>query len=171
MYVSTRNTRTRVPRLSVPHVLRVLMFVCTHVSVYTCVFVYPCIFVHVYLCTCAYVYMCICLHVYLCTCVSVYMFICVHVYLCTCVSVYMCICVHVIESINLNLVNTPGRHQTSVINYTISHLSLFSPYRYGEQGRVRNLRSEFGERYQSIQGGCLVLQKPPGMIHLVPSRT
>ena len=70
--------------------LCVSTYICT-----SCVCLYMCMFVHVYVCTCVCLYMCMCVHVYVCTCVCLYMCMCVHVYVCTCVCVYMCMFVHV----------------------------------------------------------------------------
>src|SRR4029434_4903771 len=55
------------------------MFVC----IYTCMYVYRCV------CVCVYIY--VCMYVYRCVCVCIYMY--VYRCVCVCVCVYRCVCV------------------------------------------------------------------------------
>ena len=72
-------------------------------SVYICVCVFICVYIHVYMCIYVHAYMCIytCLYVYICTCLYMYMLIYVYMYMLICVyihaymCIYMLICVYI----------------------------------------------------------------------------
>jgi hypothetical protein len=75
----------------------VYMYVCIHVCMYTCMFV--CI--HVCMYTCMYVYMYVCIHVCMYTCMYLYMYVCIYVYMYVYMYIYIYVCTYMHVNVSL----------------------------------------------------------------------